>query len=107
MVSQRARIPTTFEQKRTAYLKQVREPLVADKKRCGAIVVTPVAFREMMNHTSDLEPHLIVVDEAARLSEHLCLLPMSKCPNTPCIFIRDRCSPVQTDGHRTRSTKFP
>ncbi|KAH7162196.1 P-loop containing nucleoside triphosphate hydrolase protein [Dactylonectria estremocensis] len=57
--------------------------------KCDAICATPVAFAQMINHHPYMEFALIVVDEASKMTEPTALIPVSKKPNTPVLFVGD------------------
>ncbi|KAL6411469.1 MFS monocarboxylate transporter [Ilyonectria robusta] len=69
------------------------ELLCTTIKSCDAVCATPIAFAQLMDHMKRFMPgfkfSLVVVDEAGRMSENASLISISKCPDTPHLFIGD------------------
>jgi hypothetical protein len=62
--------------------------LIEALARCNVVVCTPVAFIQLINHAKT-EFDMVVVDEAAMLSESLALAPIAFTPNALTLYAGD------------------
>ncbi|PTB61721.1 hypothetical protein BBK36DRAFT_1131020, partial [Trichoderma citrinoviride] len=70
------------------YLEKARLLISDFVSSAHVIAGTPVALKMLANHVR-FQPSFIVIDEAGRMSENMCVMPISSYPTTPAIWMGD------------------
>ncbi|KAH6977327.1 hypothetical protein BKA56DRAFT_674146 [Ilyonectria sp. MPI-CAGE-AT-0026] len=85
--------PEWYEENIDEHRAAALELLCTAINSCDAVCTTPVAFAQLVDHMKSFNPDFkfsfIVVDEAGRMSENASLISVSKCPDSPHMFMGD------------------
>ncbi|OTA01236.1 hypothetical protein A9Z42_0015640 [Trichoderma parareesei] len=81
--------PVTYRGNKRAYLEDARRLLSTFITQADIIVATPTDVRLLYDHVPDLSPCFLVVNEAGKMTESMSLMPLSRHPHLPTLFIGD------------------
>ncbi|KAL7814474.1 hypothetical protein V8C26DRAFT_403922 [Trichoderma gracile] len=85
--------PQKFRENKRLYLQTARRLLSEFLAKADVIVATPVALRKLYKRVPKLSPSFVVVDEAERMTENMSVMPLSRHPEAPALFIGDTTQP--------------
>ncbi|KAF7550803.1 hypothetical protein G7Z17_g5468 [Cylindrodendrum hubeiense] len=80
--------PDLFKANKASYGEEIRKLLLHTAQSCRAICSTPIAMAQFANKL-EWTPDLITVDEAARMTEAMAMVPVAKYPAAAIVWMGD------------------